>query len=142
MKTTTLIHSLEELDDLAKEFSSELHANAVIRLDGQLGAGKTHFVKSLARALGYSGEVSSPTFPLVHEYRWPLHLLVHMDFYRLVSDEEINRAGLEEYLQMEAITVVEWASRFPNFFPKDSWRVQLEIISETTREVTIESPDR
>ena len=140
MKTTTRVHSLLELETLARQFSVELERNDVIRLDGTLGAGKTHFVKALALALGYEGNVSSPTFPLVHEYRWEEKLLVHIDFYRLNFEGEIFSSGLEEYLPCDGITVVEWASRFPNVFPEKSWQIALEIIDETTREVTIESP--
>ena len=139
MKTTTRVHSLPELESLARKFSVELEPNDVVRLDGTLGAGKTHFVKALARALGYKGDVSSPTFPLVHEYRWDGKLLVHIDFYRLNSEDEVFSSGLEEYLPCDGITIVEWASRFPSVFPKNSWQITLEIIDETTREVTIES---
>lgn len=126
---------------MARKIAPDLSCNTIIRLDGTLGAGKTHFVKALALALGYPGNVSSPTFPLVHEYRWNGHLLVHIDFYRLNNVEEIHAAGLEEYLPCEGITVVEWAGRFPDVFPPDTWRIQLAILDETSREVTIASPD-
>lgn len=140
MKTTTRVHSLVELEALARKLSVELERNDVIRLNGTLGAGKTHFVKALALALGYEGDVSSPTFPLAHEYRWDGKLLVHIDFYRLNSEGEMFSSGLEEYLPCDGITVVEWASRFPSVFPEKNWQISLEIIDETTREVTIESP--
>ncbi|HEX8371552.1 MAG TPA: tRNA (adenosine(37)-N6)-threonylcarbamoyltransferase complex ATPase subunit type 1 TsaE [Chthoniobacterales bacterium] len=141
MKTTTIVHSLAELDVLAKDLASTLPTTAVIQLDGTLGAGKTHFVKALARALGYPGDVSSPTFPLVHEYRWDARLLVHIDFYRLEDENEIYAAGLEEYLPGEGVAVVEWASRFPEVFPEKTWRIHIDILDENSREVTIESPD-
>ncbi len=126
---------------LAEKIAVELEPHAVIRLDGTLGAGKTHFVKALAAALGYPGDVSSPTFPLVHEYRWDDRLLVHIDFYRLEREDEIFDAGLQEYLPSEGITVVEWASRFPEVFPASTWQIQLAILDENSRKVTIESPD-
>ncbi|MEO7933121.1 MAG: tRNA (adenosine(37)-N6)-threonylcarbamoyltransferase complex ATPase subunit type 1 TsaE [Chthoniobacterales bacterium] len=138
MKTT--VHSLAELGALAEKIAVELEPNAIIRLDGTLGAGKTHFVKALAAALGYPDEVSSPTFPLVHEYRWNDRLLVHIDFYRLETEDEIFAAGLQEYLPCEGITVVEWAGKFPEVFPQQSWQIQLTILDENSREVAVESP--
>lgn len=141
MKTTVSIHSIAELGLLAEKIADNLKPQAVVRLDGTLGAGKTHFVKALAAALGYTGNVSSPTFPLVHEYRWEDQLLVHIDFYRLDTEEEVYAAGLQEYLPGEGITIVEWASRFPDVFQPDSWQISLTILDENSREVTIESPD-
>jgi tRNA threonylcarbamoyladenosine biosynthesis protein TsaE len=136
----TIVHSLPEMGALAKKIAGELQPNDVIRLDGTLGAGKTHFVKALASALGYPDAVSSPTFPLVHEYRWDGRLLVHIDFYRLETEDEIFAAGLQEYLPGEGIAVVEWAGKFPEVFPAQSWQIQLAILDENSREVSIESP--
>lgn len=141
MKTIFLVHSLLELAELANKIARELKPGTIIRLDGTLGAGKTHFVKALATALGYPGHVSSPTFPLMHEYRWDDQLLVHIDFYRLETEDEVVGAGMEEHLPGEGITVVEWAGCFPKIFPSNTWQIHLAILDETSREVTIESPD-
>ncbi len=129
------------MGELAGSIASRLDRRAIIQIDGPLGAGKTHFVKGLAAALGYPDNVASPTFPIVHEYRWADQLLVHMDFYRLQSVAEVLDAGLEEYLPCEGITVVEWASRFSGVFPPGGWKIEISILDETNREVTIESPD-
>lgn len=131
------VTSIEELNRIAAGLAETLQAGDVVALDGPLGAGKTHFAKALAAALGYTGDVTSPTFTLVQEYRggrWPID---HIDFYRLESAAEALAAGMEEYLPGEGITLVEWASRFPEILPSNTRQVTIQIIGETAREVEI-----
>lgn len=80
----------------------------VLTLRGELGAGKTTFVKTIARALGYAGDVTSPTFSLVQEYPTPHGMLYHFDLYRAQSVEEVLDLGFEEYLDAGYLAVVEW----------------------------------
>jgi tRNA threonylcarbamoyladenosine biosynthesis protein TsaE len=89
----------------------------VLALCGDLGAGKTQFVKGLATALGSDATVTSPTFTLIHEYldgRLPLY---HFDFYRLEDEDEALKIGLDEYLNGGGICVIEWADKFPALLP-------------------------
>lgn len=108
----------------------------VVALHGPLGAGKTEFVKGLASGLGCGEVVSSPTFAIAHEYsdgRLPLY---HLDFYRLESPEEVVTIGFEE-LAGDGIVAVEWAGKFPEFFPPGTLQVHLAILESGAREVII-----
>ena len=115
----------------------------VIALSGDLGAGKTQFVKGLARGLGIGGRVHSPTFTLVNEYGGGRLRLFHLDLYRLETPEQIRSAGIEEFLAPDGVSVVEWAERLGQpgagrwaLGSGDRWmRVSLEIVSETERKI-------
>ena len=98
-----------------------------IALSGTLGAGKTQWTRFFAIALGANPEsVSSPTFMLVHEYssQPPIY---HLDAYRIGDEEEMLELGFEEMLDAEAITIVEWADRFPRLLPRNTLRIHLEV---------------
>jgi len=97
---------------------------------GGLGAGKTQVVKGLAAGLGYQGEVTSPTFTLVHEYSGPdMRLpLFHFDFYRLDSADAVLGLGWDEYVEAGGICAVEWADLFPALMPPATrwWRLTID----------------
>jgi len=115
---TFISHSPEETAALGEAWGRAAQPGWVIGLTGDLGAGKTQLVKGLARGLGITARVQSPTFVLVHEYnggRLPLH---HLDLYRLDTPDQIARAGLEEYLlKPDGVVVVEWLERWLNISP-------------------------
>ncbi len=140
MKTT----SAEQTMDFAQRLAAELEPGAVLALVGDLGAGKTHFVKGLACGLGSKAAVSSPTFTLVHEYADGTYPLYHFDFYRVDKPEEILAIGWDEYLDATGIVVVEWADRFPDLMPAETQWWQLEIQGEDSRRLvnTADCPDR
>lgn len=103
----------EETMALGERWAAEAKAGWVIGLSGDLGAGKTQLVKGLARGLGFTGKVSSPTFALVNEYTGGRLPLAHLDLYRLDTREHIIGAGLEPYLdQPEGVAVIEWIERW------------------------------
>lgn len=111
---------------LGRKIARLMKPGDVLALTGQLGAGKTTFVKGFAEELGVpADEVASPTFVLVHEYdgRFPIY---HMDWYRLDSVEEKDEMFLEEYFTGESVVVVEWADKAPNILPKDHVTVVIE----------------
>ena len=131
-------HSPEETADIARQLAGELRRGDVLALAGDLGAGKTQFVKGLAAGLGVVGEVTSPTFTLIHEYpvqpgRLPLF---HIDLYRLESDEEVLRIGIDEYLHGDGITVVEWADKFEGLIPAGARWIWLKPMEGDQREIT------
>jgi tRNA threonylcarbamoyladenosine biosynthesis protein TsaE len=112
MPTATYIsHSPAETESLGVQFGRAAARGLVIALNGDLGAGKTQFVRGLARGLGIPARVHSPTFTLVNEYGGGRLKLFHLDLYRLETPEQILSAGVEDYLVPEGVTVIEWAER-------------------------------
>ena len=112
-----------------------LMAGSVIKLIGDLGAGKTEFVRGLAIGLNYNQIVTSPTFTLVHEYCGGRLPLFHMDLYRLNEEAELDDIGFEDYLRAGGICAVEWADKFPARMPRDSIEIVLTIRENNTRRI-------
>jgi tRNA threonylcarbamoyladenosine biosynthesis protein TsaE len=106
---TIISHNPTETFVIVQQLAASLRGGEVIALDGDLGAGKTQFVKGLAAGLGHTGEVTSPTFTLVHEYLGGHLPLFHFDWYRLESEAEVLRIGLDDYLDAGGILAIEWA---------------------------------
>ena len=103
--------------ELGRTEAAQLRRGDVLALCGELGAGKTHFVKGVADGLATTTEITSPTFTLIHEYiggRLPLY---HFDFYRLEDEDEALKIGLDEYLDGDGVCVIEWADKFPGLLP-------------------------
>ena len=109
---THISHSPEETAALGEAWGRDARPGWVIGLSGDLGAGKTQLVKGLARGLGATARVHSPTFALVNEYGGGRLPLSHLDLYRLETQEQILGAGLEEYLRPAGVTVIEWVERW------------------------------
>ena len=131
-----LTQSEEETAAVARELASDLKASDVILLSGNLGAGKTAFVRGLAAGLGIDPEeVSSPTFTLVHEYRGGRLTLYHADLYRLekVATEDL---GLEEMGISDGVLAIEWPDRLSHTLA-GARAVQIEMVDETTRRITL-----
>ena len=105
----------------------------VYALTGDLGAGKTQFVKGMVAALGSDEDVTSPTFTLIHEYNGGRLPVYHFDFYRLESSDEVSRLGLDEYLEGDGVCVIEWADRFPELLPASSRWISLTVRNEMER---------
>ena len=113
IKTT---HSESETGAAGREFAAALHAGAVVLLSGDLGAGKTAFVRGMAEGLGIDpGDVTSPTFTLVQEYRGGRLPLYHVDLYRL-KPTEVDDLGLDEMTLAGGVTAIEWPDRLPRRF--------------------------
>lgn len=130
---STISRQPSETIAFAREMASRLRPGSVVALNGELGSGKTQFVKGLAAGLGFLGEVTSPTFTLIHEYiggRLPLY---HFDFYRLESEKEAMQLGLEEYLLDNGVCVIEWAGKFRQLIPPDARWFELSIGADDTR---------
>ena len=137
---TLISHNAAGTESLGEKFGRAAQRGLVIALRGDLGAGKTQFVKGLARGLEISARVHSPTFTLVNEYGGGRLKLFHLDLYRLETAEQILSAGVEEFLSPDGVSVIEWAERLE----AGSWkleagkkfvRVKIEIISESERKI-------
>jgi tRNA threonylcarbamoyladenosine biosynthesis protein TsaE len=130
-------HSPDETEVFGEALARRARVGLVIALSGDLGAGKTRLVKGFARGLGASGRVHSPTFTLANEYEDGRLKLFHIDLYRLDTPEQLGSAGLDEFLEPEGISVIEWAERIEHWWPSipDLIKVRLEIISENERKI-------
>ncbi len=124
-----ILRGLKDTQRVAERLVRELPQGAVLLLTGPLGAGKTTLVSFLARALGFRGRVTSPTYTLMHEYPTPKGVLLHVDLYRLASPEDAWLLGLDERIESAYLTAVEWgrAEQFPsslevNLTPLDEGR--------------------
>jgi len=108
---TFISHSPADTEAFGEQFGRAAQRGLVIALAGDLGAGKTQFVRGVARGLGCAGRVHSPTFTLVNEYGGGRLKCFHLDLYRLETPEQIFSAGIEEYLTPDGVSVIEWAER-------------------------------
>ena len=137
-----LAKSLKETIDLGKKFSKDLRPGDVIALIGDLGSGKTTFIKGIALGLGLKSrdEVTSPTFALMHIYATHVPLY-HFDLYRLETTKEIESIGLDEFLNdRSVICCLEWADRAKKMLPRKTLRISFKVKGPKTREITIEKP--
>ena len=117
--------SEEETAYLGEKLGKAIHTPLTIALQGDLGAGKTVFVRGAARGLDVTGTVSSPTFVLLKIYRGRLPLY-HFDFYRLSPDDDTGELGFEEYLPGDGAAFVEWADRLPELLPPEHLQVSIQ----------------
>ncbi len=134
--------SPEETKDLGRRFAEFLSRGDVVSLDGELGAGKTQFVKGVADGFGIDGDsvVTSPTFSIVNVYEGE-EVIYHVDLYRLEgSYEELEGTGFFEYLEGEGITLIEWGERAKLYLPSETIKVILFHLGEQQREVLIRVP--
>jgi tRNA threonylcarbamoyladenosine biosynthesis protein TsaE len=131
-----VVRDEEEMEALGAALGAELPPGSVLALVGGLGAGKTRMVKGLARGAGYGGEVTSPTFALVHEYRGGRLPLFHLDLYRLKSADELLAIGWDEFLDEDGLVIVEWADLFPELLPPATRWLRFEVLPEGGRRIT------
>ena len=132
---TYTTHSEEETQRVARDLATGLKAGAVLLLSGNLGAGKTTFVRGLAEGLGIDPrEISSPTFTIVHEYRGGRLTLYHADLYRLerTATEDI---GLEEMGAADGVLAIEWPDRLTHALP-GAQVVDIHLVDDSTRRIT------
>jgi tRNA threonylcarbamoyladenosine biosynthesis protein TsaE len=138
MSRLSYILSQDELYKIAQPLAQELKPGDIIALWGDLGTGKTTFVRALIQAL--SGEeinVPSPTFTLVQTYETSAGEVWHCDLYRLKNPEEAFELGLEDAFH-QAICLIEWPERIGNMLPHERIDITFKIVDETTREITID----
>ena len=132
-------HSVEQTQLFAEQFASTLVGGEVLLLDGDMGAGKTHFVKGLALGLGISDVITSPTFALHNAYQGKLRLN-HFDFYRIDDPAEAEMLGLDEFFyQKNGVCAVEWWQNVADLIPKNvAIKISITKLSETSRQISVE----
>ena len=135
MKLEKIVNNIEETTLLAIKIGHHLFPGAVIALEGDLGAGKTTFTKGIARALGITKTVNSPTFTIIKEYHGSMPLY-HMDVYRMESEDE--DLGFDEYFYGDGVTVIEWASKIKSQLPKEYLHINIYITDGERRKLEFE----
>ena len=135
-----ITHGENETEQAGAKLAEKLRAGDVVALFGDLGAGKTAFVRGLCRGLGIEYQVSSPTFTIVNEYPGKVPLF-HFDMYRLNSADELFEIGWEDYLERGGICAVEWSENVKEAFLPGTIMVSIKKIDENTREITAEVMD-
>ena len=133
---TIISKSEAETEAAGEQFAKTLPDGAVVALYGDLGAGKTAFVRGMARGLGIDARVSSPTFTIVNEYLGARELY-HFDMYRLGSSDELFDIGWEDYLSRGGICAVEWSENVEDAFEGDQVCVRIEKTGDSERLITI-----
>lgn len=134
---TYISRSEAETEAIGEKFAQGLVGGTVVAMYGDLGAGKTAFVRGMARGIGLSCRVSSPTFTIVNEYEGEREL-IHFDMYRLESSDELFDIGWEDYLNRGAVCAVEWSEKVEDAFYGDETVVRIEKLGDTERRITIE----
>ena len=130
------ITTKDEMDtlELAQNIESEKFPDMVICLIGELGSGKTVFVKGFAQALGINETITSPTFTIVKEYESGELPLYHMDVYRLEDNKD--NIGLTDYFNKGGITIIEWANMIESELPEERLDIRFRVVDENTRVLT------
>jgi tRNA threonylcarbamoyladenosine biosynthesis protein TsaE len=132
---TFISNSAAETESFGCRFAGTVKAGEVLALAGDLGSGKTQFVKGLAEGLGARTTATSPTFTLIHEYAGGRLPIYHFDFFRIEDKQSAERLGLDEYFFGDGVSVVEWADRFPELIPEDAHWISFETRSENQRAI-------
>ena len=130
-----------ETEAIGADFARDLPGGTVVAMYGDLGAGKTAFVRGMARGMGLDCRVSSPTFTIVNEYLGEREL-IHFDMYRLSSADELFDIGWEGYLARGAVCAVEWSENVSDAFFGDEINVRIEKTGENERTITIGEEER
>jgi tRNA threonylcarbamoyladenosine biosynthesis protein TsaE len=139
-RTAEAVYSLSEDEtlELGRRFARDLCGGELVILEGELGAGKTVFARGIAAGLDVpADEVRSPTFGLIHEHAGGRLRLYHIDLYRLEGLAEIETLGLEELVGKDAIVVVEWGERLPEYYRQHAVRVRIRDLGEGSRRIEV-----
>lgn len=133
------ITSLDNIEEVAKEFIDLMGDDTIFAFYGKMGAGKTTFIKALCKALGVEDEVNSPTFAIVNEYRSEstAELIYHFDFYRIKKVEEVYDLGYEDYFYSGALCFIEWPELIEELLPEDTKKISIEENNDGERIITI-----
>ena len=134
------VPSLAALPDAARQVAAVLASTnlLIVALEGEMGAGKTTFVRALAAALGVADDVSSPTFSLVNEYRDGRNQPVyHFDFYRIDSPDEAERIGVGEYFDSGYLCLIEWPGRVAALLPVPFLAIKISVLANESREIQL-----
>jgi len=139
MNNIIKIETIDEIAIAAERFLSKMGSRKVVAFFGEMGAGKTTFIKAICRALGVTEGVTSPTFTLVNEYKTLFgDSIYHFDFYRIDKLSEAFDIGIEEFLYSKNLCLIEWAEKIEAELPEETLCVQISVLEDGSRELKIE----
>jgi len=130
---------LSELKEISTKILSHLDSPKTLLFYGEMGVGKTTFIKEFVKQLGVNDTTSSPTFSLVNEYQGNNSTIFHFDFYRIEQEEEVYDIGIEDYFYQNAWCLVEWPNKIPNIIPEEAITIKISKNSDETRTLHISS---
>ena len=133
---TCISNSPDETVAFGRRFAENLKPGDVLALTGDLGSGKTQFVKGLAAGIGAATPATSPTFTLIHEYTGGRLPIYHFDFFRVEDRQSAERLGLDDYFFGDGVSVIEWADEFSDVIPENARWISFETKSEMQRAIT------
>lgn len=136
---TINIDSIDHIRESAKEFIAQMGDSTIFAFFGNMGAGKTTFIKAICEELGVEDVITSPTFAIVNEYHSPslTRPIYHFDFYRVKKLEEVYDMGYEDYFYSGSLCFIEWPELAEELLPDDAVKVEIKETGEGKREVTI-----
>lgn len=137
------ITSLDKINEAAHEFMAAMEDYTVFAFNGEMGAGKTTFIKALCEELGVDDVTNSPSFAIINEYRseTTAELIYHFDCYRLENEAEAEEIGVEDYFYSGALCFIEWPERIADLLPDDTVDVDIVEQEDGTRKITIKYPE-
>ena len=134
--------SVRATEEYGRNLAKELKSGSVIAFFGGMGMGKTAFVRGLSAGMKLKGEVCSPTFSLVNEYRSDATTLYHFDMYRITSMDDLYSTGFFDYLDTDAVLAVEWSENITYALPENTIFIMIKRVDDNTREIEITGDER
>ena len=134
-----ITNSRSETESFAEELAKKTHKGAVLALNGDLGAGKTCFACGFAKGMGYDGDVCSPTFAIVNEYRGGRLDIYHFDMYRVLGWEDLYTTGYFEALESGGVLLIEWSENIAAALPEEHITVTINKLGENRRKITVQN---
>lgn len=125
-----LVNDENQMYQFAKEYAKQLQPGQIIYLYGDLGAGKTTFVKGILKAHSYGGNVKSPTYTLVESYKFDKFYIYHFDLYRLADPEELEWIGARDYFNQNDICFIEWPDKGKGFLPLNMTKIHIKCLAQ------------
>lgn len=135
--TTIIAHTAADTLEVGRRIAAKAYPGMVVSLRGPLGAGKTVIAKGVAEGLGIKEAIVSPTFTLIQEYQGTTLKLYHMDLYRLSGTDEFEMIGGEELLYGKGVVLIEWSEKIEEMLPDDTVYVELQILPNQDRVITV-----
>lgn len=129
--------SLDDLPQVCDRIITQSKSNTIFTFEGALGAGKTSLIKAMCRCFGYQGEVTSPTFALINEYKVEHNCIYHMDLYRINRVEELHDIGLEEYIASGQYCLIEWPQIAQEFLADKHIQIKIDVMPNQVRKIEI-----